>query len=221
MEPFPFPNAKVYTADPDLNLIPIYPTNLFKIATTQMGNRAFATTNLDRILVMKRLLDLFPGPFSLLLVIQEPNGAFMHAGRYTSEEGKSRIHVDYFLDYFHDYISYDGFLHLWICCDSTGGKVIYDQHDWFNIYGKADESESVFRELGFVEREAEKLPPHAHCKRHDIYPGTKEMLEYGTWRLSPLELADVARPEKKSLLNSYLGIRSWFAVRRAIRKKSE
>jgi len=45
------------------------------------------------------------------------------------------------------------------------------------------------------------------------------MVDYGHWWISSLEIQDVARPDKKTLKNIYLRIRTWLMMRRIKQNK--
>lgn len=213
-DPETWPDAKIYIADQDGEIGPYVPTDTYEINRTGLGTRIIARTNQDRIEFFKAILDLYPGPFFITLVVQEPYGEFQVAGRYYSDKGKTRVQIDYFLDYFHDFICYDGFHHLWISCETTDGIIVYDQHDIFFMYQQTDQILDYLRSHDFCEGHVGADFHHAHRSRADISPGTKELLEYGPWYHSPLEINDVARPDEKSLQNYWLRFRSWNAVRK-------
>ena len=217
--PFPFEHAKLYTGDNGHNLVPYVQPNIFKVIQTSIGDRAIVSTTIDRIDLFKQFLNLFPGPFTILVVIQQPYLAFKKRGRYTSESDKTHIQVEFFLDTFNDYISFDGFHDLWVCCESSNGKVIYDQHDWYYIYGKAREAENILRSLGFIEREVPLPPHHAHCQRHDIHPGTHELLDYTKWFLNPLLPSDVVRSFPKTPKDLLTRYRSWLEFRKIAKRQ--
>ncbi len=213
--PETWPDAKLYRADSEEKIFPFQPENRVEFQSQDSGSRLIVSTSQDRIDFFKSIIDLFPGPYFITLVIQEPFGAFQQAGRYYSERDKTRLQIDYFLDYFHDFISYDGFHHLWITCESTDGIIVYDQHDYFFIYVKAEEARQKLLAEGFVEGDVRVDFPHMHRSRAEIVPGPKEILKYGSWYLSNLEIQDVATPERKTLRNYWLRIRNWNAQRKA------
>lgn len=223
--PDTWPDAKIYRAESEDKILPFQPENRIQFQTQYSGSRAIISTDRDRIEFYKAILDLYPGPFFITLVIQQPFGAFQQAGRYHSDRGKTRIQIDYFLDYFHDFISYDGFHHLWVTCETTDGIIVYDQHDYFYVYAKAEEARQKFLAEGFVEGEVKVDFPHVHRSRTEIVPGAGEILKYGSWYLSNLEIQDVATPERKTLRNYWLRLRNWNALRKVKaknkRRKSE
>ena len=220
-EPNNLPDAKLYRAISPTELVPFVPDNQFQLSTTKLGTRLIFSTNEDRIEMFKHMLDLYPGPFFITVVVQEPHGALVTPGRMYSERDKTRVQIDYFLDYFHDYISFGGMFHLWISCQSSDGIIVYDQHDYFFVYQRAQEAAAFFRERGYREQEIELEFDHAHSERIDIVPGTKEMLDYGNWMWSQLELTDVARPRAKSMQILILKFRHWFGTRKLRRKNRQ
>ncbi len=212
------PDAKLYQALDNEGLVPHVPEDMYDLEETVLGTRLLVETKMDRVEMFKKLLDVYPGPFFLTVVVQEPYGAFKTAGRYHSEYDKTRIQVDYFLDYFHDFICYSGFIHVWVTCQTTKGIVVYDQHDYYFVYEKALEAAEIVKGLGFVEGSINPDFAHAHSSRPDIHPGPEELLNYGNWRLESLQIQDVARPEEKTIRNMYLRFRNWVNTRRIKRR---
>lgn len=208
------PDAKLFQALDSESLVPFVPENVYERNETELGVRLLVSTSMDRIEMFKMLLDFYPGPFFVTVVVQEPYGAFDKAGRYHGDYDKSRMQIDFFLDYFHDFISYSGFIHVWVTCQTTKGILVYDQHDYYFVYEKAEEAAEKLAGLGFQEGKIGADFHHAHSSRPDIVPGGKELLEYGSWRLEGLEIQDVARPDKKTVKNAYLRLRSWWMTRR-------
>lgn len=202
------------------NLTPFVPESVYFTSASDFGTRLVVTTNEDRIETFKRILDLYSGPFFITVVVQLPHRGLEKPGRLYSEGGKSRIQIDYFLDYFQDFLLYDGFIHIWITCQESNGIVVYDQHDTFFIYEREKEAADYFAKRGFREAPVSFNFRHAHQIRNDIYPGSKELADYGKWWWRPLELSDVEDKSKKSLRNLYLKIRSW-RIRRLKQKRKK
>lgn len=210
-------NAKLFLAGEDGGLIAFEPKNSFMLTSSANQQRLILATNEDRIDVFKSLLDFYPGPFVITVVVQSPHGAIKKAGRYYSEWDRTRTQIDYFLDYFHDYISFCGLIHVWVTCQGTDGIVVYDQHDVFYVYGKPLEIANMFLDKGY----SEGIPPiefaHAHKTRDDIRPGTVELMKYGKWTCHPLDTTDIANPEEKTAKNYLMKARSWL-FRKILRK---
>ncbi len=209
------PDAKMYRADEDGKNIRAYePENRFQLHRTDLGTRLLVTTSEDRIEVFKRLLDLYPGPFFITLVIQEAHGAFKKTGRYYGDRGKTRVQIDFFLDHFHDYFCYDGMHHLWVSCESSDGIVVFDQHDLFYVYQRAAEAGGMLLDAGYKEGLGDEPFNHAHRSRPEIVPGPKEILEFTKWFIAPLQINDVADPSEKSLKNMVMKARMGRAVKK-------
>lgn len=212
------PDAKVYKLDPAEILIPHIPDNAYQISKAFGRDRLVFTTNQDRIEVLKKVLEMYPGPFFITLVINSRLGALKKKGRMYSDWHKSRIQIDFFLDYFHDFISYGGWFHVWVSCHTTNGIVVYDQHDRFFAYEQINEVTDLLKSSGFQDGYCESKFKHVLFDRLDIIPGHVEMLNYGKWQWAPLEISDVEFPRRWTVTNFYLRFLQWRRTQRAKKK---
>lgn len=202
-------DAKLYRTDVQKVLVPFVPENQYDFSTWRDSPRLLLSTNEDRIEIFKRILDLYPGPFFITIAVQEPHGTLKRRGRLYGDKGKTRIQIEFFLDHFHDYISYHGMAHFWVTCESTDGIVVYDNNDFFYIYDRVNEAAEFFGERGYVNEPIERDFERAHGDRTDIVPGTEDLKKFGRWGWLPLEWSDVPNPYEKSFQNIYLRVRHW------------
>jgi hypothetical protein len=202
-------DAKLYRTDVEKVLVPFVPKNQYNSSSWRDSPRLLVSTSEDRIEVFKRTLDLYPGPFFITIAVQEPHGSLKRRGRLYGDKGKTRIQIEFLLDYFHDYISYNGMMHFWVTCESTDGIVVYDNMDQFYIYGRVSEAEKFFAERGYINEPIDRNFEYAHCERVGLTPGTEDLKKFGKWGWLPLEWSDVPDPYGKSFKNLYLRFRHW------------
>lgn len=172
------------------------------------GRRLMCSTDGDRIAFLERLMSRYPGPFQLKFILEDNQGVpEMPTGRYHSPLDLTATQISYFFHEFSEFLSTDGRHHLMIS-SATGGAVVYDQHDYFFVYGGIDELLQEFQAEGYTERDY-RLGTHGHKVHSDVEP-LRRLLRYWPWTWSQLEATDTSRHRVGLLRYAWLKVRAWW-----------
>jgi hypothetical protein len=179
----------------------------YELQEFRWGRRIRCSTDGDRVEFLRSLLDRYPGPFAITYVLEDKHRTSYREGRYRSPS-LTRQQVDFFLEKFSDFIQNDGRHHIYVSCSTSGGAVIYDQHDFFFVYGSLDQHMLRLRSEGFRPT-AYDLREHAHAIKGDS-AALDELLRFWPWAYSPPEITDVTTSRIGILRFAWLKLKAWW-----------
>lgn len=176
----------------------------FDLHDRPWGKRLMCSTDGDRMAFFLRLVARTSGPFDLVYVLEDNTNSPQFAkGRYLSNSPLTLDQVKYFADEFHDFLCDDGRHHLVTRCTATNATVVYDQHDYYYVYGEAAALAAELESEGFVSRTFE-LGIHGH--RIDVDSAElPRLLELRPWIWQELEAPDTSADQVGSF--AYLKMR--------------
>jgi hypothetical protein len=156
------------------------------------GRRLICSSESAGVDFLSRLVFRYPGPYHVTYVLEDNDGApEFRRGRYISPNALTEAQLRIFLDEFRQFLEEDGRHNLMIRCAKTDGTVVYDQHDYFFVYGGIGD---LLRELvdeGYQPR-TYGLGRHGHQIGHDIEP-LQRLMAFRRWQGGPLEATDTPR----------------------------
>jgi hypothetical protein len=101
-------------------------------------------------------------------------------------EGLEGNEVDAFLSRFRDFLSSDARHHVWIHAKTSGGTLIYDEHDWIYCYGSLPQISEWLEGQGFREGMPEIPFPHLHNENAANDEVMKQVLTSLPWKVAPV-----------------------------------
>lgn len=169
------------------------------------GRRILCSTVDDRMSFLLSLISAYPGPFKIAYVLEDNVGLEdAPMGRYEIKD-RTLVQVEHFVSEFGDLIQFDGRHHFHVGCPDR--TVVYDQHDYFLVYGDIDALQGLLIERGYRKLDYE-LGVHAHLMGPDVSP-IRQLLDYWPWRWSGLEAPDTSAARVGKLEWFRLKVRAW------------
>jgi hypothetical protein len=148
---------------------------------------AASKSQIDR---MVELCGLMPEPYFVLYVLVVPRSD-SSPGRYQSPDPLSRADLSVFANRFREYFECDGRHDLWIGAPDNSFLLVYDRHNVIYAYGPLDVFEKRLRLRGMKEVADVVFPsPHAHEYNSKFDADEASILEYMSWKFSPLQEGD-------------------------------
>lgn len=183
----------------------------YELQVHDWGRRLLCSTDGDRIDFFLRLAGRYPGPFGFTYILEDSCGGAYPEGRYVYGDELSQTQLEFFLRQFGEFLSWDGRHHLMLYCRTTSATIVYDQHDYYFVYGRVEE---LLREL-----EAEGHAPtsfvlgqHGHKMESDSAE-FQRLMEFWPWIRQPLEITDTT-PERVGWWQfTRMKIRAWWFKR--------
>jgi hypothetical protein len=200
------PLAKLLAPDESGVMAPFTWGKAYRYETYYWGNRIMCSTDEDRIDWLVELASRYPGPFDLNYILEDESGRHNYPeGRYM----KSSVSLDqlkFFFHEFHDFLAFDGRHHVMVHCNTTRGMVVFDQHDYFYVYGGLDSLLQDLKQRGFIERSF-VLGRHGHPIKEES-PDLHRLMEFWPWNWRALEATDITKERLGFFQNLRLQIRS-------------
>lgn len=169
----------------DGSLVPYDWGNQFTVEEAAGDKRLLATTSTDRIAFLIEMLRPYPGPLIVCYVlIEDKPGLPMRPGYYYSPEVNLDQVID-FLTEFQDMFVYDGSQAVHLLCKSSGGLVVYDEHDLYFLYGDFSSQLELLRSRGYADGGDFCLDRHAHFFRDSFSLWIFELFKLWPWGYRP------------------------------------
>jgi hypothetical protein len=184
--------------------------NGYEIQHSRWGRRLICSSETPGVDFLRRLVFRYPGPFGITYVLEDNDGApEFRRGRYHSPNLLTRAQLEIFLDDFREFFEEDGRHHLMVSCAKTNGMVVYDQHDYFFVYGGVDELVPKLICEGYQAREYE-LGRHGHRIGEELEP-LRMLMSFREWKWRPLEVTDTTRHRAGRLEFAMMKLRAiWY-----------
>ena len=150
-----------------------------------------------------------PGPFLVTYVLEDNlKTPKFRRGRYVSSRSLSLPQTVYFLNEFRTFLAGDGRHGLIVNCLTSKGAVVYDQHDFFYVYGVLDSLIDELRSENCEERSYE-LPVHGHWIQDDS-PELSRLMGFWHWTWKDLEATDTDSRREGLLRRIRMELRAWW-----------
>lgn len=166
--------VKLFVLDEQGNRQPKQWGNGWLLQEYSWGRRILCSTDDDRMSFMLSLISTYAGPYTVAYVLEDSAGLEgARMGRYEIGD-RTLVQVEHFLTEFGDLIQFDGRHHFHVGCPDR--TVVYDQHDYFFVYGDIDSLQSQLIERGYRELDYE-LGVHGHLMGPDVSL-IRQLLDY-------------------------------------------
>lgn len=188
------PRTKLMLVDDQKQLQDFSWGNGYCVQEYRWGKRILCSTDGDRMEFFLRLVSRNPGPYGLTYILEDNDRTpDFRRGRYIANAPMTFDQLKYFTDEFHEFLCEDGRHHLMVHCKATGGAVIYDQHDYYYVYGQLDALEIELSREGFEPRGYE-LAIHGHLINQDPAE-LHRLMQFRPWMWRELEATDTSREQ--------------------------
>jgi hypothetical protein len=179
--PANFP-TKLAAWDPQQGWIPIQYEDVYKRQTISGVHRVVIASKQNGIDLLRNLLHHYSGPFQLIYMLVTPPEGY-EPMRYELE-GLEKEEVEEFLSQYRDFLSTDARHHVWIHARTSGGTLIYDEHDWIYAYGAQEAVTQWLIENDFSESLPEIPFPHLHNENAANDQAMTELLRALPWKVA-------------------------------------
>jgi hypothetical protein len=170
--------------------LPYLHKNTWALEKTSGSDRLVIAPSSGQVDFLLKLVAVMREPYFLLYVLHTPRSD-VAPGRYQSPEPVSRDLLTLFLSEFSDFLEGDARHDLWISSFDKSSLLVYDRHQIVFAYGLLDFFKSVLNEHGLHEIDAVRLPdPHTHHYNQEFDLQAAELMNYWSWKYSPLQDCD-------------------------------
>lgn len=176
--------AKLGAWDPVNGWTPVRYDNLYRSQSISGVQRFVIATEGEPVELLRKLVGLYSGPFRLVYLLMTPPEGY-EPTRY-EVAGLGLAEVDSFLVRFKPFLQADARHHIWIHAETSGGTLIYDEHDWIYAYGLRDEVERLLIQEGFQDGVPEIPFPHMHNESSAHDEAMLELLGAMSWKQVPV-----------------------------------
>jgi hypothetical protein len=133
---------------------------------------------------LRKLLRFYAGPFRLVYMLVTPPEGYEPTKYQVEDLGVGE--VDAFLARFQVFLSSDARHHIWIHAKTSGGTLIYDEHDWIYCYGAQDSVLEWLKANQFSDSMPEIPFPHLHNENAANDQVMEDLLLALPWKKVPV-----------------------------------
>jgi hypothetical protein len=172
--------------------VPFEYGDTWAVEKTSGPDRLVIAPRSNQVDLIGELTSRMPEPFYVLYVFLVPR-TDTPPGRYQSPDPLNRADLAAFLSRFRDYFESDGRHDVWVRSEHDSSLLVYDQHNVIYAYGPLETFEETLRLKGFAKVPDIRFPaPHSHHYNKEFDDDQNALLEYWSWRISPLTEQDEA-----------------------------
>lgn len=160
-----------------------------QLQTPHFGKRLLCSTDGNPLEFLLWLLERKAGPYQLCFIqahLRQPSR--IKPCRYWSPKDLTRVQIKTFSEEFEGFLLNDGGYQLLVNC-GDGRPIVFDDHDYFYIYGAVDDLYQTLKEQGWSE-DSFSLGDHGH-RISDNDGELKRLLAYWPWFKARIEATDV------------------------------
>jgi hypothetical protein len=172
------------------NDIPSEYSDTWAIEKTTGPERLVIAPRKRHMKVLWALIEKMPEPFDVLYVFLVPR-TDRPAGRYQSPYSISRDRLAAFLNRFEQYFEGDGRHDIWVYSATDSSLLVYDQHNINYAYSPLDAFKEILTLYGLQPVTRIDFPaPYTHHYNKEFDADQDALLNYWSWRISPLREQD-------------------------------